>query len=253
MIQFLKEETFAVNEVILKSWKVFKSRYFSFMGLFVISVLISSVSAIASTFLADINLYLSLFLLVFFLLFYGTIQLTLNKFILNVIDNEEEAKITQSLPTKTQLFRALLAGALVIALAGLVFGVLSVLAWPLIYVVGVESIIKNVVLGIFPTLIFLFLIRLVFCPHFILDKNSTIIESLKYSIALTKKNVVKLLLIFGIFIISNILVVAANYLDYFYLTIFIFLVNLLVLIPLYIIIVTVAYRKMVDNQQDFKF
>jgi len=86
MIQFLKESTFAVNEVFNKSVDLLKNNYFSVAGLCLLLFITSNLSSTLAVYFKDINIVLSLFMALFFAILYFGINLSLFKYILHLID-----------------------------------------------------------------------------------------------------------------------------------------------------------------------
>ena len=78
------------------------------------------------------------------------------------MNQQDEARIFSSIPTKSEFVRVFFGGFILMGLAMLVFGLLAVLAWPLIYIVGVDSIIQNIVIRLFPFITLFFYIRVIF-------------------------------------------------------------------------------------------
>ncbi|RZK18229.1 MAG: hypothetical protein EOO43_12700, partial [Flavobacterium sp.] len=77
MIDFLKESTFAVNEVISKAWQVTKRNYFSIATLSFLMFITSSASGLMAFFLKDVNWGLRALMAFIFIMFFFTINLSL--------------------------------------------------------------------------------------------------------------------------------------------------------------------------------
>ncbi|MGB4776202.1 MAG: hypothetical protein WBP45_13590 [Daejeonella sp.] len=93
MIEFLKESTFAVNDVINKSWKILYKNYRNIAGLCLSMFLVIWMSAFLSSFSNKKFSILNFIMLLLFVVIYFGLQLTLFKYILHIIseiDKDEE-------------------------------------------------------------------------------------------------------------------------------------------------------------------
>jgi len=103
MIQFLKESTFAVNEVFNRSWELLKKHYFSVAGLCFLLFVTSGLSNFLATTISDFNVVLSGFMAFFFMIMYFGLNLTLFKYILNLIDGNQDKKLIHCIPSSKEL------------------------------------------------------------------------------------------------------------------------------------------------------
>lgn len=246
MIQFLKESTFAVNDVIRKSWEVLKSYYFSIAGLCLSLFITSNASGILAFYMQDINPALSYFMALLFVIAYFGIQLTLFKYLFRLIDRQEKIKLSETIPTTREMlhfFFAMIAVSLLVLISYLI---VSVLAWPLIYWLGVETVVNGTYLAAAFLTLYL-LLRIAFYPFFIIDRNSRGMEAIRLSVALTKGNVVKLLLILAFFAILHLLYIYFNYLGYPLISTFVSILTSFIVVPLSSVIIAMAYRDMVKR------
>lgn len=246
MIQFLKESTFAAKDVIRRSWDVLRTNYLSIAGLCFSLFITSNASGILAFYMQDVGPVLSAFMALFFVVAYFGIQLTLFKYIFRRIDKSEKIRLSETIPTTrelTQFFVAMLGVGLLV----LVFYLLaSVLAWPLIYWLGVDAVVHGTyIASAFLTLYFL--VRIAFYPFFIIDRNSTGINSIRLSIALTRKNVLNLLVILAFFAILHLLYIYFNYLGYPIVSTILSVLNSFFVVPLSSVVVAMAYRDMIRN------
>lgn len=245
MLQHLKDSSFAVNDVLVRSWQLMRSRYFTIVGLNIVLVIVSLVSAVVSGFLRDINLFLSLFLALAFVVAYFGTQMTLYKFILKVLDHEEHIVWKEAIPSALELNRLFIGMLIVVAAVFGLYLILSVLVWPFIYLVGIDTIMEiNVIL--FPVILLFFMIRIVFFPFFILDQNRKTWESIRFSFALTRGNVFRLILLLVFFLFINSLVILITYIGYAWLSVILTIISFLVVVPWISVAMTVAYRDMVN-------
>jgi len=246
MIQFLKESTFAVNDVIRKSWLVLKANYFSIAGLCFSLFITSNASGILAFYLQDVNPALSYFMAFLFVVAYFGIQLTLFKYIFMLIDRQEKIKLSKTIPTTREMARFFIAMLLAILLILASYLIVSVLAWPLIYLFGVGLVVNATIL-IAALLTLYLLLRIAFYPFFIIDRNSRALDAIRLSLALTKGNVVKLLLILAFFAILQLLYIYFNYLGYPLVSTFLSVLTSFIVVPLSSVIVAMAYRVMMKR------
>ncbi|WP_316765362.1 hypothetical protein [Pedobacter frigiditerrae] len=260
-IEFLKESTFAVNEVISKAWHVTKRNYFSIATLCFLMFITSNASGLMAFFLKDVNKGLSTLMALIFVLLYFTINLSLFKYIFHLLDDEEsEVTIVGTLPTRTQIIRFIVATlifslCIVVAavfLMPLLFVIDPILRW-MVSIGWVDSfqkaadIIIRVAVSIGLLSIFMIWVRISFFPFFIIDKNAKSFESVKLSLATTKGNFTKILLL--LFVLGGVyfLYLFFSYLQW---PIIAFIVNMIssfIIVPLSSVALTIAYRKMMSE------
>lgn len=254
MIQFLKESTFAVNEVFSKSLDIFKKHYFSVAGLCFLLWITSGLSNYLATTISDYNVVLSSFMAFFFMIAYFGLNLTLFKYILNLIDGEDCKSVLQCVPTGKELayfFGSMLS---IMALSIFFLILLYLVTVPFLYVFdnGDNRIVlmdnfTYFVLLFAAIVTFFFVIRIAFYPFFIIDKHADAWKSLRFSFALTKGNVTKLLLILAVFAFFQVLQTYFNYLGYYTIFLILNLISSFLIVPLASIVVSVAYRDMMSN------
>lgn len=244
MIQFLKDSTFAVNEVINRSWDLLRQHYFSIAGLCFLLFLTSNTSGILAFYFSEVNTFLSVFMAFLFAILYFGTQLTLFKYIFTLIDHKERIQFIETTPsTKELLF--FFTGMFSIALLALVFYlVISVLAFPLVYARIEVSLMVNIARIVSAVIIFIFLLRVAFYPFFIIDRHAEPFRAIRLSFALTKGNVTKLLLILAFFAILHLLYLYFNYAGYPMVSTVLSLINSFLVGPLSSVVVAVAYRSM---------
>lgn len=247
MIQFLRDSTFAVNEVISKSWDLLRNHYFSVAGLCFLLFLTSNTSGILAFYFSEVNTFLSVFMAFLFVILYFGTQLSLFKYIFTLIDKKEKIHLIDTIPSTRELLY-FFTGMLSIALLALIFYlIISVLAFPLVYAgIDVSAMVKiaRIVSAI---LIFLFLLRVAFYPFFIIDRHAEPFRALRLSFALTRGNVTKLLLILAFFAILHLLYLYFNYAGYPMVSTALSIVNSFLVGPLSSVVVAVAYRSMMAD------
>jgi len=249
MIQFLKDSTFAVNEVINRSWDLLRQHYFSIAGLCFLLFLTSNTSGILAFYFSEVNTFLSVFMAFLFAILYFGTQLTLFKYIFTLIDHREKIQFTETIPGAKELLY-FFTGMFSIALLALLFYlVISIIAFPLVYANIEVSLMVNITRIISAIVIFIFLLRVAFYPFFIIDRNAEPFRAIRLSFALTKGNVTKLLLILAFFAILHLLFLYFNYVGYPMVSTVLSLVNSFLVGPLSSVVVAVAYRNMMADYQ----
>lgn len=260
-IEFLKESTFAVNEVIGKSWQVTKKHYFSIATLCFLMFITSNASGLMAFFLKDVNKGLSTIMALIFVLLYFTINLSLFKYIFHLLDDEEnDVTIVSTLPTRLQIIRFIV-GTLYFSLCIVIAGVFLM---PVLYIIDpilryfvslgwvdsftqTANLIITIAVGIALMAIFIIWIRISFFPFFIIDKGSTSFESIKLSLATTKGNFTKIVLLLLVLGGFYFLYLFFSYLKW---PIVAFVINLFssfIIVPLSSVALTIAYRKLMSE------
>jgi len=228
MINYLKESSFAVKDVIMQAWKVTKENYFSIATLCFLIFLTASTSTFMAFFMGELNLGIRTVMLLIFVLSYCVVELCMIKYIFKLLDTENaDIQIIDTLPTRTEIIKFLIAA----VYFGLSIFFVGILLMPVLYLLdlglkllvnqGVISgyaqtgaIIVNVAVAIAVLSIFFTFVRIIFFPFFIIDKHSSPFESIKLSLATTKGNFIKLLMI-----LLGLVVVQAIVFGFFYIVI----------------------------------
>jgi len=258
MINFLKESTFTVNEVIGKAWRVTYDNYFSLATLCFLIFITLTTSSLMAFFLKDVNIALRILMVFFFIVLYCTINLSLFKYIFHLLDNENEnITIVSTLPTRVQIIRFLIATfyfALCIVFVGvLLYPVLFVLDPLLGFAVKLGwvnnraeagRLITNVAVAIAIVAIFITFIRISFFQFFIIDKQAKPFESIKYSLATTKGNFTKILLLLLVLGFFHLLSLVFNYLHWSVISLLVISLSSFIIVPLSSVALTIVYRKM---------
>ncbi|MES2652949.1 MAG: hypothetical protein V4663_14500 [Bacteroidota bacterium] len=260
-IEFLKESTFAVNEVIGKAWHVTKRHYFSIATLCFLMFITSNASGLMAFFLKDVNKGLSTLMAIIFVLLYFTINLSLFKYIFHLLDDEEtDVTIVSTLPTRLQIIRFIV-GTLYFSLCIVIAGVFLM---PVLYVIDpilryfvslgwvdsftqTANLIITIAVAIALMAIFIIWIRISFFPFFIIDKGATSFESIKLSLATTKGNFTKIVLLLLVLGGFYFLYLFFSYLKW---PIVAFIINLFssfIIVPLSSVALTIAYRKLMSE------
>lgn len=209
MIHYLKESTFAVKDVIMQAFNVTRENYFSIATLSFLIFLTASTSTFMAFFMEEVVLGIKIVMLLIFMTSYCVVELCMIKYIFKLLDTDrDDIQIIETLPTRTEVAKFLIAT----VYFGLSIFFVGILLMPLLYILDVSlrfmvtqgiidgylqtgNIIVNIAVGIAVLSIFFTFIRIIFFPFFIIDKHSSPFESIKLSLATTKGNFVKLLMI----------------------------------------------------------
>ena len=214
MIDYLKESTFAVKDVVMQAWKVTRENYFSLATLCFLIFLTVSTSTFMAFFMEEVNIVIKFLMVSLFGFCYCIIELFLIKYILKLLDAKDgDILIIETLPTRSEVFRFLLAtfyfglGILVsmLFIVPILYFLLFLLDGLFKYLVtqniiadynSTGKIIVQIAMNITGLTVLLAFLKIVFFPFFIIDKNSSAFESIKLSLAVTKGNFLKLLIFF---------------------------------------------------------
>lgn len=248
MISFLKESTFIVNEVLNDAWEVLRKRYFAIAGLCLAMFLTSNLSAILGFHFNALNTFLSILIALFFVFLYFGVQLTLFKHIFQVLDkNPEDVRLKYSLPNFLEISYFLFGMVSVLLLSGLSYFFISALLMPLIYLNVPIHFLVSITMVLSFVFIILMGIRLIFFPFFIIDQGKNTFSALRFSLAITRGNVIKLLMLLAFFVMLNLLYLYFSYLKLAIISTGLSLVNSFLVVPLASVAITVAYRKMMSR------
>lgn len=251
MLEFLKSSTFRANEVVIKGFDILRKHYFSIAGL----CLLLFVTNTLSTFLAVLMFGVEyktvkvLFLFVFIVLFFG-LQLVLIKRVVLLAKNIPHASLMTYLPSVRQFFNFILGLVIYSVLLLVSYLVCAILCLPLLYLgVDIHTIsweINPILTGV---LMMLILIRIAFYPFFIVEKGFNIIRAFKMSIAFTKGNVIKLLILMLLLAAVYLLQITGEFFEYFFLAKILGLINTFVITPGVSVVLAVAYVEMMNEYE----
>ncbi len=277
MIHYLKESTFAVKDVIMQAFNVTRENYFSIATLSFLIFLTASTSTFMAFFMEEVVIGIKIIMLLIFMTSYCVVELCMIKYIFKLLDTDRtDIQIIETLPTRTEVAKFLIAT----VYFGLSIFFVGILLMPLLYILDVSlrfmvtqgiidgylqtgNIIVNIAVGIAVLSIFFTFIRIIFFPFFIIDKHSSPFESIKLSLATTKGNFVKLLMIllglvtvqaivFGFFYIVILMGfrLVNLFFDYDitqYSSLIVVLFSSFVIVPFTTAFFTVAYRKIMSE------
>jgi hypothetical protein len=155
--------------------------------------------------------------------------------------------IVSTLPTRQQIIRFLIAMCYFMFCIVGVYSVVALVGFPFIYTGIKMSVVTNVAISVGTVAIFITWIRISFFPFFIIDKNQPPFGSIKFSLAITKGNFTKILLLLLVLGGFYILYLLVSYMQW---PIVSFLINILssfIIVPLSNVALTIAYRKMMSE------
>ena len=282
MIDYLKESTFAVKDVIMQALKVTKDNYFSIATLCFLIFITASTSTFMAFFMGELNVGIRIIMLLIFIMSYCIVELCLIKYIFHLLDHKvDDIKIIDTLPTRVEIGNFLVGT----VYFGLSIFLVGVLLMPILYLLDLllkfavqqglidnftyaGKVIVNIAVVIAILSIFFTFIRIVFFPFFIIDKKSSPFESIKLSLATTKGNFIKLLFIlaglvlvqavvFGFFYI--VVLTGFRLVNYFfdydinqYVSLIVVMFSSFVIVPFTTAFFTVAYRKIMSEYKGDK-
>ncbi|WP_423147325.1 hypothetical protein [Rubrolithibacter danxiaensis] len=250
MIEFLKESTFAVNDVLRTAWQILKKQYLPISGLCFLMFVTSIVSAFLASLFAGVNPVLSLIMALLFIVLYFGLYLTMFKYILTAVDfSDENIDIQRVLPTLKQLGNFFIATFYFLLSFAFIFLIILALVY-IVDVVGVKSdLVVTVALSLTLIISFIIGLRISFFPFFIIDKDSWPFQAIKFSLAITRGNFTRLIILLGFLALFQVLSLYFIKIDYLILGIITVIVNYFLIVPLSGVALAVAYRNMMNEYQ----
>lgn len=247
MIQYLKESTFKANEVFLRAVRILKSHYFSIAGLCFLLFITNNLSSFLAMYLKDsATSTVKVLLLLVFLTIFFSLQLVLIKRALSLVTHHEKFAFMDYIPTTKQFISFIIGLLTAILISVVVACLVYVLCFPLLYL-GVSM--ERVMFEIHPLLtgiISIYIIlRTMFFPFFILDKSFSVFKSYRFSLAMTRGNVFRLVLVLLIVSLTFLLQLGTEYLGYSILARILSIVNSFVIIPSVSLVLSIVYADMV--------
>jgi len=320
MIDFLKESTFAVNDVVNKSWEILYKNYRNIAGLCLTMFIVLWTSGYLSKFISKGISPLNIFILIIFIILYFGLQLTLFKYILVTMakeDSDEEtfthkfitflkhnalkliivlviplififlmslisslfdinafllqiatvmigliivtivlwnqikpffSMILDFWPSNTQLGNFFVAVLCVCLVTVITFVAIAAILYPLHYL-GISSdyIAEKIAVPIGGLMALIVFIRISFFPFFIINLDANPFKSIRFSLAITKGNFTRLLLLIGLTLISYLIGGYLQAYEYYFLSLAVSLIYFFIIIPLSSVATTVAYKQMMDE------
>ncbi len=249
MIDFLKESTFAVNDVLRVAWKALKTHYVSIAGLCLLSFSTSMLSGFLSALFADVNIFISGIMALGFILLYFGIQFTMFKYILNILDGKDGMNLRSTIPSYRHFFTFFKATFYFLLTFVLIFLIILALVY-LIDLVGVKSkVVVQIALALTVLISFFIGIRISFFPFFIIDKSAHAFQSLKFSLAITRGNFTQVIMLLSVLAIFHAISAYFFRQSYIALGFLILIFNYALIVPLSAVSICLAYRKMMSEYE----
>jgi len=249
MLQYLKQCTFKANDVFLRALGILKSHYFSIAGLCFLLFVTSNTSSYLAWNLQDYSGVSVKWLLcfVFMSVFFGT-QLILIKRALLLANGIEHADFRDYIPSAKQFLNFLLGFLFYSLLIGVVYLLTSLLSFPFLYLgIGMDTLSMEINPFLTGLIMLFILIRITFFPFFIADKNINLFRACRLSVALTRGNVVSLLLLFLATGFAYLLQLSFEYFEYFIAAKIFSFINTFFVIPSISLVMAVAYQEMMKD------
>lgn len=245
MLDFLKDITFRANDVVLRAIDILMRNYISIAGLCFLLFITSNLSSFLAIYLDATNYFVKVLLLLTFVGLYFGLQLVLLKKAIFLAKGQSGDSIKQYIPSLSQFLYYIIGLLFYSLIAFSIYLIMYVLLFPLLFL-GVE--IRTVQAEIHPFLtgvVMLFvLIRTTFFPFFILEDGFNTFKSYRFSLAMTKGNVFRLLAIIFIVALTHLVQLGTEYLGYTLVTRVLSLINSFVIIPVVSLVMSIVYIDM---------
>lgn len=259
MLEFLKSSTFKANEVILRGLTILRKHYFSIAGLCLLLFVTNTLSTFLAVMFKDVDLIVKVsFLLAFIILFFG-LQLVLIKRVLLLASGISHASLMSYLPSIKQFLSFILGLLIFSVLIAITFILCAVICMPLLYLgVDKDTVMWEVNAVLSVLMMMLVFIRISFYPFFIVDKGFNVFRAFRMSIAFTRRNVIKLLIIILLLAVVYLFQITGEYFEYFILAKILGLINMFIVTPAVSVVMAIAYMDMMkeyegsDNPKLFK-
>ncbi len=249
MLQYLKESTFRANDVFLRAIKLLKSHYISVAGLCFLLFVTNNLSSFLALYLTDsLPFSVRILLLMVFIILFFSLQLILIRRALNLVNHKENMKVRSYIPTTKQFLSFILGLLTAIVISVTVACVVYVLCFPLLYLgVSMHTVLYEIhplVTGLISLCV---LLRTMFFPFFILDKDFNVFKSYRFSLALTRGNFFRLFFVLLVVSFTFLLQLGAEYLEYSILARVFSVINSFIIIPSVSLVLAVVYTDMMNE------
>lgn len=250
MLQFLKERTFKANDVFLRAVSLLGKHYFSIAGLCFLIFLISSTSTQLSLVFEGTSDGVRFLLMVVFVILYFGLQLVLLKRAVHIVKQAPTIGFKGYIPSAKQFVNYLLGFVFYSVLALIAYLVVYVLCFPLLYLgVSIDTVRFEIHPFVTGVVMLIVVMRTVFYPFFIIEQDCDTWHAYKFSLAMTKGNVISLLFVVLAVSTIHILLLGAEYLGYSAIAAALGIVNAFIIIPLVSLVMSIVY---VDMMKDYK-
>jgi len=242
MLNYLKDITFKANDVFLRAIDILMRNYVSIAGLCFLLFITSNLSTYF--------MGLKVLLLLLFIGLYFSLQLVLLKNAIVLARGEKKPGFWGYVPSFSQFVNYIIGLLFYSLIAFVVYLVMYVLCFPLLFLGISMDTVRSEIHPFLTGVIMLFvLIRTTFYPFFIIEHGFNTFKSYKFSLAMTKGNVFRLLIVIFIVASTHLLQLGAEYFGYTLVSQILGLVNSFVIIPIVSIVMSIVY---VDMMKSYK-
>ncbi|WP_185210435.1 MULTISPECIES: hypothetical protein [unclassified Sphingobacterium] len=220
--------------------------YISIAGLCFLIFVTSNLSSFLAMYLDSSNLIVKVLLLLLFVAIYFGLQLVLLKKAIFLAKDEKSHGLMDYLPTMSQFCYYILGLLLYSLIAFVVYIVMYVALFPLLYLGVNMNTVQTEIHPFLTGVIMLFvLIRTTFFPFFIVENGFNTFKSYRFSLAMTKGNVLRLLAIIFIIAFTHLLQLGTEYMGYSLVSKILSLINSFVIIPVVSVVMSIVYIDMI--------
>jgi len=250
MLEFLKDITFKANDVVVRAIDILLRNYISIAGLCFLLFVTSNLSTFLALYFDSSNFFIKIILLLAFVGLYFSLQLVLLKNAVVLAKGEKKPGFWGFVPSFSQFVNYIFGLIIYSLIAFVIYMVMYVLCFPLLFVGLSMDTVRYEVHPFLTGVVMLFvLIRTTFYPFFIIEHGFNTIRSYKFSLAMTKGNVLRLLVIILAIASTHLLQIGTEYLGYTLVSRILSLVNSFIIIPVVSIVMSVVY---IDMMKAFK-
>ncbi|GEM69279.1 hypothetical protein SMI01S_28850 [Sphingobacterium mizutaii NBRC 14946 = DSM 11724] len=246
MLDFLKDITFKANDVVLRAIDILMRNYISIAGLCFLIFVTSNLSSFLAMYLDSSNLIVKVLLLLLFVAVYFGLQLVLLKKAIFLAKDEKSHGLMDYLPSMSQFCYYILGLLLYSLIAFVIYIIMYVALFPLLYLGVNMNTVQTEIHPFLTGVIMLFvLIRTTFFPFFIVENGFNTFKSYRFSLAMTKGNVLRLLAIIFIVAFTHLLQLGTEYMGYSLVSKILSLINSFVIIPVVSVVMSIVYIDMI--------
>lgn len=250
MLDYLKNITFKANDVFLRAIDILMRNYVSIAGLCFLLFVTSNLSTFLAIYLDSYSIFLKIFLLLLFVGLYFSLQLVLLKNAIVLAKGDRSPGFWGYVPSFSQFLFYILGLILYSLIALVIYSLMYVLCFPLLFLgIGMDTVRYEIHPFLTGVVMLFILIRTTFFPFFIIEHGFNTFKSYKFSLAMTKGNVFRLLMIILLIASTHLLQIGSEVLGYQLVSKILSLVNSFVIIPLVSVVMSIVY---VDMMKAYK-
>src|SRR5690606_3251654 len=238
--------TFKANDVVLRAIDILMRNYISIAGLCFLIFVTSNLSSFLAMYLDSSNLIVKVLLLLLFVAVYFGLQLVLLKKAIFLAKDEKSHGLMDYLPSMSQFCYYILGLLLYSLIAFVIYIIMYVALFPLLYLGVNMNTVQTEIHPFLTGVIMLFvLIRTTCFPFFIVENGFNTFKSYRFSLAMTKGNVLRLLAIIFIVAFTHLLQLGTEYMGYSLVSKILSLINSFVIIPVVSVVMSIVYIDMI--------